>query len=118
MPDGIILMKWDERSATEILFKYPHDKSLEISNKTLLHLLNLHGFSKKPGLSTLTVNMINLITYYSGLESGLFVILVLNMLENPEEYEGRFKRVAQCILDKVDDENYKEVIPPLYNRIA
>ena len=117
MPIGIILMKWDEKIATEILTKYPDDKSFEISDKTLLHLLNLHEFSEKPGLSTLTVKRVNLITYYSGVEKGHYVILVLSILENPDDFEEKFEDIAQKILENLEDEKYKEMIPSFFKEL-
>ena len=110
-------MKWDEKIATEILTKYPDDKSFEISDKTLLHLLNLHEFSEKPGLSTLTVKRVNLITYYSGVEKGHYVILVLSILENPDDFEEKFEDIAQKILENLEDEKYKEIIPSFFKEL-
>jgi hypothetical protein len=117
MPLGIVLMKWDERVATEILLKYPEDKDFEISDKTLLHLLNLHEFSEKPGTSALTVKRVNLITYYSGVETGHYVILVLSILENPDDFEEVFEEIAQTIIDNLEDEKYKEMIPSLFKTL-
>ena len=116
MPVGIVLMKWDERVATEILLKYPEDKDFEITDKTLLHLLNLHEFSEKPGISTLTVKRVNLITYYSGVEKGHYVILVLSILENPDDLEEDFEEIAQVILENLEEEKYKEMIPSLFKK--
>ena len=117
MPVGIVLMKWDERVATEILLKYPEDNSFEISEKTLLHLLNLHEFSEKPGLSSLSVKRINLITFYSGVEKGHYVILVLSMLENPEDFEEKFEEIAKEILENLEDEKYKNMIPSFFKEL-
>jgi len=117
MPIGIVLMKWDERVATEILFKYPEDKDFEISDKTLLHLLNLHEFSEKPGLSALTVKRINLITYYSGVETGHYVILVLSILENPDDFEEEFEEVAKIILENLEEDKYKEMVSTIFKKL-
>ena len=73
MPLGIIIMQWNARAFMITKAKYPPDKDLYLSDKTFMHLLNLHGFSKEAGLVTLTVKRINIITYYSGLESNYFI---------------------------------------------
>ncbi len=117
MPVGIVLMKWDERVATEILLKYPEDKDFEITDKTLLHLLNLHEFSEKPGTSTLTVKRVNLITYYTGVEKGHYVILVLSILENPDDFIEIFEEIAQEIIENLEEEKYKEIIPSLFKKL-
>ena len=117
MPVGIVLMKWDERVATEILLKYPEDKDFEITDKTLLHLLNLHEFSEKPGISTLTVKRVNLITYYTGVEKGHYVILVLSILENPDDIVDVFEEIAKEIIENLEEEKYKEIIPSLFKKL-
>jgi hypothetical protein len=45
--------------------KYPEEK-VKISDKILMHLLNLHEFSKEPGIASLTLSEINFVTDYSG----------------------------------------------------
>ena len=117
MPVGLVLMKWDERIATEILFKYPDDKDFEITDKTLLHLLNLHEFSEKPGISTLSVKRVNLLTYYSGVEKGHYIILVLSILEDPEDFEEDYEKIAQTILNNLEEEKYKEMVPSLFKKL-
>jgi len=118
MPNGIILMKWNERSATEILFKYPTNKDFQLSKKTLLHILNLHGFNKKPGIASLTTSDINFLTYYSGAEKGYYIILLLNILEIPDDYEENFKQLAPKIINKIEKQNYKKTLPSLYNKLT
>ena len=117
MPVGLVVMKWDERVATEILFKYPDDKDFEITDKTLLHLLNLHEFSEKPGISTLSVKRVNLLTYYSGVEKGHYIILVLSILEDPEDFEEDYEKIAQTILNNLEEEKYKEMVPNLFKKL-
>lgn len=116
MPDGLIVMKYDERSGIDIMAKYPEEK-LKISNKTLMHILNLHEFSKQSGIASLTIQNINFVTYYSGSETDFFFILMLNMLENPENYEVILEEVAQIILENIQENEYVEMLPTLFNRI-
>lgn len=117
MPDGILVMKWNERTAIDVIFKYPNNQSFKISNKTLLHVLNLHGFKRKPETVSLTTGHINFITYYSGREQGYYVILLLNMLENPEDYESEFKKIGQSIVENIEEKKCEKIIPPLYNKL-
>lgn len=117
MPDGILVMKWNERTAIDVLFKHPENENFKISNKTLLHVLNLHGFKRKPGIASLTTGHINFITYYSGREKGYYVILLLNMLEIPEDYECEFRKIAQKIIESLEEESFEEIIPPLFKKL-
>lgn len=117
MPNGIIVMKYDERSGIDIKVKYPEEK-VNISNKSFMHIFNLHEFSKQPGFASLTIENINFITYYSGSETDYFFILMLNMLENPEDYEVVLEEVSNIILENLDENKYIEMVPSLFKRIV
>ena len=117
MPDGLIIMKYDERSGIDIMAKYPEEK-LKISNKTLMHILNLHEFSKQPGIASLTIQNINFVTYYSGSETDFFFILMLNMLEDPEDYENVLEDVSQIVLENIGKNKIIEMLPSLFKRIV
>ncbi len=117
MPNGLIFMKYDERSGMEIKAKYP-EKKFKITDKTLMQILNLHEFSKQAGIVSLTLENINFVTYYSGSDSDYFFILMLNMLEDPEDYEEILKEISQTILKNLDEEKYLEMLPLLFNKVV
>jgi hypothetical protein len=116
MPLGILVMKWEERSALIKKAQYPPNKDLFITEKTFLHLLNLHGFSEEPGMITLTIKDVNLITFYSGVHLNYYIILVLNLLEDVEDFEQKFKEIAIKILENLEDESLKELLAELYEK--
>ncbi len=98
--------------------QYPEDKELNLSEKTLLHLLNLHGFSKEPGLISLNIKDINLITYYSGSELGYYIVLVLSLLENAEDFEEKFEIIALNILKNLNKNKYNEMLSDLFKNLS
>ena len=110
-------MRWNARAFMVTKAKFPKDKELYLTDKTFMHLLNLHGFSEEAGFTTLTVKRINIITYYSGLETNYYITLVLGLLENPENFEEVFEEVALKIIDNVSEEKYIEMLPYLFNKI-
>jgi len=110
-------MKFDERSGMEIKAKYP-EKKFKITDKTLMQILNLHEFSKQAGIVSLTLENINFVTYYSGSDSDYFFILMLNMLENPEDYEEILEEVSQIILKNLEKKKYLKLLPSLFNKIV
>ncbi|MHA1293508.1 MAG: hypothetical protein ACTSQJ_12695 [Promethearchaeota archaeon] len=118
MPYGLIVMKWNEKCGFDIEAKYPPDKDFNISDKTLLHVLSLHAFSKEGGIANLTVEPVNIATYYSGSDIGYYIILILNILENPEDYEKELIKISHKILDHLENKKYKEFIPTLYKDIV
>lgn len=42
---------------------------------------------------------------------------MLNILENPEDYEAILEEVAEVILNKIETNKYLELLPSLYKRI-
>jgi len=109
-------MKYDERSGMEIKAKYP-EKKFKITDKTLMQILNLHEFSKQAGIVSLTLDNINFVTYYSGADTDYFFILMLNMLENPEDYEEILEEVSQIILKNLEKKKYLKLLPSLFHKI-
>jgi hypothetical protein len=117
MPDGLIFMKYDERSGMEIKAKYP-EKKFKITDKTLMQILNLHEFSEQAGIVSLTLEDINFVTYYSGSDSDYFFILMLNMLESPEDYEEVLEEVSLNIIENLENKKYIEMLPRLFKKIS
>ena len=82
-----------------------------------MHIFNLHEFSKDPGIASLTIGEINFVTYYSGVKTDYFFILMLNILENPENYEDVLTEISQTILKNLTKNKYLKMIPSLYRQI-
>jgi len=117
MPDGLIVMKYDDRSGIDIKAKYPKGK-MKASDKTLMHIFTLHEFIKEPGIASLTIDNINFITYYSGSGTDYFFILMLNILENSEEYEEILEKISQIILNNLEKKKYLKMLPSLFKQIT
>ncbi len=116
MPEGFIVMRYDDRSGIDIKATFPEGK-LQTSERTLMHIFNLHEFSKEPGIASLTIEKTNFVTYYSGSQTDYFFILILNILENPEDYEEILEEVSKTILKNLKKNKYYEMLPSLYNQI-
>ncbi len=116
MPEGFIIMRYDDRSGIDIKTTFPEGK-LETSERTLMHIFNLHEFSNEPSIASLTVEKINFVTYYSGSQTDYFFILILNILENPEDYEEILEEVSKTILKNLKRNHYYKMLPSLYNQI-
>ena len=118
MPHGLIVMVWNEKYGVEIVAKYPSDITSRITEKTLLQIYNMHQFSRESGIAALTIEDVNFQSYYTGEPTGLYIVLVLNILENPEDYELRLSKVTLKILDNFVDEKYIELLPSLFKQIS
>ncbi|MHA1915089.1 MAG: hypothetical protein ACW986_05540 [Promethearchaeota archaeon] len=82
MPEGLVVLKFDNRSGISIKAKFPEEE-LNITDGTIMNIFSLHEFSEQGGISSLMVGDINIVTYYTGEELDYFVILPLSTLENP-----------------------------------
>ncbi|MFX1454242.1 MAG: DUF2341 domain-containing protein [Promethearchaeota archaeon] len=115
-PLGLLLMKWDERIGTEILVKYP--ESLVITEKTLMQVYSTHEYSGEKGVINLTIGLWNILSYYTGPDLGYYVILFLELDDDPDLYEGAMADTAHVILQNISDDSYLQMIPSLFQRIS
>jgi hypothetical protein len=112
MTFGLLALKWNERSGIEVVSKYPEDVDSKLSKRDLFQIYNMHQYSQgKEGMVSLTLNSINFISYYSGKDLGYYIVLVLNILENPEDFEEIMNELAHDIIEKMnapeDNGNYE-----------
>ena len=116
MPVGLVIMKWDERVGTEILAKYPEE--VTITDKTLMQVYSTHEYSGEAGMISLMVGSLNIASYYTGPEKGYYILLLLNLDEDPDAYEGGLADVSRIILQNLDDDAYLQMIPSLFQRLS
>ena len=116
MPVGLVLMKWDERVGTEILARYPEE--VNITDKTLMQVYSTHEYSGESGMVSLMVGSLNIASYYTGPEKGYYILLLLNLDDDPDAYEGGLADVSRIILQNLEDEKYLEMIPSLFQRLS
>ncbi|MFX0146038.1 MAG: hypothetical protein ACFE9C_18370, partial [Candidatus Hodarchaeota archaeon] len=115
-PLGLLLMKWDERIGTEILAKYPKD--ISISEKTLMQVYSTHEYSGEKGSITLTAEVTNILSYYTGPEEGYYLLLILSTDDDPDLYEGGMADILRDIIENLEDDSYIHMIPTLFQRIS
>ncbi|MBY9003824.1 MAG: hypothetical protein KGD73_07620 [Candidatus Lokiarchaeota archaeon] len=116
MPVGLVVMKWDERVGTEILAKYPEE--IIVTDKTLMQVYSTHEYSGESGMISLMVGSLNIASYYTGPEKGYYILLLLNLDDDPDSYEGGLVDVSRIILQNLEDEAYIKLIPSLFQRLS
>jgi len=116
MPVGLVIMRWDERVGTEILAKYPEE--ITITDKTLMQVYSTHEYSGEAGMISLMVGSLNIASYYTGPEKGYYILLLLNIDDDPDAYEGGLADVSRIILQNLEDDSYLQMIPSLFQRLA
>ncbi|MEE9377367.1 MAG: hypothetical protein V3V33_04950 [Candidatus Lokiarchaeia archaeon] len=116
MPIGLVIMRWDIKVSTEILAKYPEE--LIIGDETLMQIYAAHEYTGEPGMISLLVGPLNIASYYTGREKPLYIILLLNLDEDADAYEGGLSDISRVIFQNFEDEAYLEMIPFLFQRLS
>jgi len=116
MPVGLVVMKWDERVGTEILAKYPEE--IVITDKTLMQVYSTHEYSGESGMISLMVGSLNIASYYTGPEKGYYILLLLNLDDDPDAYEGGLADASRIILQNLEDDAYVQFVPSLFRRLS
>ena len=116
MPVGLVVMKWDERIGTEILAKYPDE--IVITDKTLMQVYSTHEYSGESGMISLMVGSLNIASYYTGPEKGYYILMLLNLDDDPDAYEGGLADTARIILQNLEEEAFIKLVPSLFRRLS
>ncbi|MFW9897214.1 MAG: hypothetical protein ACFFD7_15535, partial [Candidatus Thorarchaeota archaeon] len=115
-PLGLILMKWDEKIGMELIVKFPQD--VTISDRTSMQIYGTHEYSGEKGLINLISGSQNVLSYYTGPETGHYIVLILSLDDDPDVYEGAMPNVARIILQNIEDQAYLQMIPSLFQRLS
>ena len=116
MPIGLVIMKWDDRAGTEILVKYP--KEIMLTEKTLMQVYSTHEYSGESGMISLMIGSLNIASYYTGPEKNFYILLLLNLDDDPDAYEEGLVDIARIILRNIDDDTSLQMIPTLFRRLS
>jgi hypothetical protein len=115
-PIGLVLMEWNERVGTEILAKYPEETI--ISEKTCMQIYSTHEYSGEKGTITLSVGTLNIVSYYTGPEQGYYLLLILDLEDDPDLYEGGMADALRGLLQNIEDDTYKMLMPSYFQRLS
>ena len=116
MPLGLIVFSWNKRIGAEVLIKYPDD--FQISNDTLMRIFSTHAFEEAGGFLSMIIGALNIASYYSGPEKGLYISLFLALEEDPDPFEDAILDLSNLILSTREIDKIKPLIPSHYARIA
>ena len=115
---GILVMQWNERSGVEILSEYPKNIDKNLTQKTLLQVYNMHQFTRKAGTTSMSNDLISFASYYDGPETGYFILLILNLLDTPEDYEQKLLEISTSILNNIKNKRYIQLLPRILRNLS
>ena len=111
MPIGLILVEWNERSGAEILEAIPRKVKNKIHKSTLMQVYNMHCCDAgSMGMTSLSSDNESFVSYFFGPEENRYLLLFLNMLENPGEFEKSLERVAKENMDEFTGSSYSTAV--------
>ena len=116
MPIGLVIMKWDDRAGTEILAKYPEE--IVLTEKTLMQVYSTHEYSAESGMISLMIGSLNIASYYTGPEQNFYILLLLNLDDDPDAYEEGLIDISRIILGNLDNDAFLQMIPTLFRRLS
>ncbi|MFX0105860.1 MAG: hypothetical protein ACFE75_10235 [Candidatus Hodarchaeota archaeon] len=116
MPIGLVVMRWDERIGTEILTRYPEE--INVSDRTLIQVYSTHEYSGESGMISLMIGSLNIASYYTGPDKGLYILLLLSLDDDPDSYEGGLIDISRIVLQNVAEDAYIAMIPDLFRRLS
>lgn len=116
MPVGLIFTRWNELAGNEILAKFPED--IDINNRTLMQVFNTHEYTGERGMISLMVGQTHIASYYTGTDTNYCILIILEVGEDPDDYEGSLADISQILLQNVEGKEYIKLIPSLYQRLS
>ena len=109
-------MKWDDRAGTEILSKYPEE--IVLNEKTLMQVYSTHEYSGESGMISLMIGSLNIASYYTGPEKNYYILLLLNLDDDPDAFEEGMIDVSRIILQNLEDNKFFQMVPSLFRRLS
>ncbi len=116
MPYGLVIMRWNIKSGAELVTKYP--ENIIIAKKVMLRVYDIHEHTSKEGITAFTDDTANIISYYSGPKIGLYIILLLTILDDPDEYEEKLAEIAKIIISSENKNQFLRFLPKLWQKIS
>ena len=116
MPIGLVIMKWDDRAGTEIIAKYPEE--IVLTEKTLMQVYSTHEYSGESGMISLMIGSLNIASYYTGPEKNYYILLLLNLDDDPDAFEEGLIDISRIILGNLENEAFLQMIPTLFRRLS
>src|SRR6056297_2424962 len=117
MPNGLVIMHWDERIGAEVVAAHP--KGTRVEERTLMQIYAQHEYSGQSGFVSLSIGTLNLSSYFTGPESKVYILLLMDMDEDSFEYEEILIDVGRQVLKTMENrETLRALLPNYFQRIC
>ena len=113
---GIGVLRWDKKYGMRIEASFP--ESLEITDQMMKQIYTNHEFEEEAGFLALSIQELNIATYYTGPETEYYIVAVLSIDEIPEDYEDIISDTVRLIMAKAKGKRYVADLPLYYNQVS
>jgi DNA-binding MarR family transcriptional regulator len=120
LPQGIVVVKWDEAEGTILESKFPN--TVEISSDEMMRIFTSHAMGEgKPGFLAMKIGSLNIASYYTGLAlRGMpqhYVAILLAEDEDATVFEGPLTETSTELMQKVGSDNFPTFLEEAYKKL-
>lgn len=120
MPQGIVVVRWDEAEGTILEAKHP--QTVEISSDEMMRIFTSHAMGEgKPGFLAMKIGTLNIASYYTGLAlRGMpqhYIALLLADEEDATVFEGPLTETSTELMQKVGSDNFPTFLEEAYRKL-
>ncbi|NHI92914.1 MAG: hypothetical protein EAX96_10470 [Candidatus Lokiarchaeota archaeon] len=113
---GIAILKWDKKYGLKIEEKYP--ETIEIDETIIKQVYTNHEFEEEAGFLSISIQELNIASFYTGSPVDLYLIAILSLDEIPEDYEEILSNTMRLIISNLRGRKYIEELPIYFNNIG
>ncbi|MHA1148748.1 MAG: hypothetical protein ACTSR8_10970 [Promethearchaeota archaeon] len=118
MPTGMILSSWDNQFGVNIEKIYPESTIVQLNKEDILTVFASCALSGDPGVFSMRMGNLNVISYYSGKPKGDEAQFLITILLAPDEgakvYEDFLTGIGEVIINSVGDEDFNDFFIDCY----
>ncbi|GAB4310822.1 MAG: hypothetical protein Kow0069_11170 [Promethearchaeota archaeon] len=119
MPVGLVVSKWSKKMGVVQVAAHPPEAAGDAkAQATFLQLFGQHQATEEPGIITMLVGSVNYMSFYTGADTNHMVTLVLRYDEDPDQYEDGLESIASQVVQNLEGEAFKHILPSLYHWIS
>ena len=107
------MCSWDNRMGVNVDAKYPENVLEGLTDDDILTLFTTHALGGEPGILSMTMKRINVVSYYTGkpkdeTESQFIVALFLTESDEPKKYEEYLSAISSNLIKSIDKEGFMD----------
>src|SRR5271157_3561437 len=116
MPVGIVVLRQDDQLRIKTVAKYPEE--ILVPDHTLMQVYAIHQGEGEAGMISFSMGAVNGVSYFTGPQTGFYVLILLTFDEDPDSYEEALIENSRAILSCRDQFKIAGILPQLFKNIS